>query len=160
MGTTDMWFKLVAPYYSHLWRQHPRSSAERLAVSLLLIFSYINCRHISYQIETDSIVSTNSDIQSHINCTNYASLHVLLAVRVGISLIKTYTGLHQINITKLVECYMITQNMLERYTCYQGPLLLTCLTLIPACVSYHIHSKLWDEITYPFLNFNGCAVEI
>ena len=24
----------------------------------------------------------------------------------------------------------------------------------------HIHYKLWGEITYPFLNFNGCTVEV
>ena len=34
------------------------------------------------------------------------------------------------------------------------------LTLIPAWISKHIHSKLWDEITYPFLNFNGCTIEV
>ena len=41
-----------------------------------------------------------------------------------------------------------------------GPLLLTCLTLIPAWKSNYIHYKLWDEITHPFLNFNGCTVEV
>ena len=34
------------------------------------------------------------------------------------------------------------------------------LTLIPAWISNHIHYKVWDEITYPFLNFNGCTVEV
>ena len=29
------------------------------------------------------------------------------------------------------------------------------LTLIPAWISNYIHYKLWGEITYPFLNFNG-----
>ena len=33
------------------------------------------------------------------------------------------------------------------------------LTLIPAWMSNYIHYKMWDEITYPFLNFNGCTVE-
>ena len=37
---------------------------------------------------------------------------------------------------------------------YQG------LTLIPAWISNHTPSKVWDEITYPFLNFNGCTVEV
>ena len=27
-------------------------------------------------------------------------------------------------------------------------------------ISNHMHSKVWDEITYPFLNFNGCTVEV
>ena len=33
-------------------------------------------------------------------------------------------------------------------------------TLIPAWISNHMPSKVWDEITYPFLNFNGCTVEV
>ena len=27
-------------------------------------------------------------------------------------------------------------------------------------ISNHMPSKVWDEITYPFLNFNGCTVEV
>ena len=34
------------------------------------------------------------------------------------------------------------------------------LTLIPAWISNHIRYKVWDEITYPFLNFNGTIVEV
>ena len=34
------------------------------------------------------------------------------------------------------------------------------LTLIPAWISNYIHYKVWDEITYPFLNFNGCTIEV
>ena len=34
------------------------------------------------------------------------------------------------------------------------------LTLIPAWISNYMPSKVWDEITYPFLNFNGCTVEV
>ena len=26
-------------------------------------------------------------------------------------------------------------------------------------ISDYIHYKLWDEITYPFPNFNGCTVD-
>ena len=29
------------------------------------------------------------------------------------------------------------------------------LTLIPAWISNYTHYDAWDEITYPFLNFNG-----
>ena len=32
------------------------------------------------------------------------------------------------------------------------------LTLIPAWISNYIHYKVWDEITYPFLNFNGAEI--
>ena len=34
------------------------------------------------------------------------------------------------------------------------------LTLIPVWISNYMLAKLWDEITYPFLNFNGCTVEV
>ena len=36
--------------------------------------------------------------------------------------------------------------------CFQGPFKHQ-LTLIPAWMSNHMPSKVWDEITYPFLNF-------
>ena len=31
---------------------------------------------------------------------------------------------------------------------------------IPAWISNYIHYKKWDEISYPFLNFNGATVEV
>ena len=34
------------------------------------------------------------------------------------------------------------------------------LTLIPACISNHMHSKVLDEITYSFLNFNCATIEV
>ena len=37
----------------------------------------------------------------------------------------------------------------------KGPLLLQGLTLISAWIGIYIHYKVWDEIVYPFLNFNG-----
>ena len=33
------------------------------------------------------------------------------------------------------------------------------LTSIPTWMSNHMPSKDWDEITYPFPNFNGCTVD-
>ena len=34
------------------------------------------------------------------------------------------------------------------------------LTLIPAWISNYVHFKMWDEITYPFLNFNGTTIKV
>ena len=34
------------------------------------------------------------------------------------------------------------------------------LTWIPAWINIHMPSKVWDEITYPFPNFNGATVEV
>ena len=42
--------------------------------------------------------------------------------------------------------------------CSLWSLLLTWFNLIPAWISNYIHYKEWDEITYPFLNFNGCTL--
>ena len=40
-----------------------------------------------------------------------------------------------------------------------GPLLLTWLKFNPS-VSNYIKYKAWDDITYPFPNFNGATVEV
>ena len=42
----------------------------------------------------------------------------------------------------------------------RDPFYLCGLTLIPAWISNYIHYKVGDEITYPFLNFNGATVEV
>ena len=34
------------------------------------------------------------------------------------------------------------------------------LTLIQVWISNHTHYKVRDEITYPFINFNGATVEV
>ena len=41
-----------------------------------------------------------------------------------------------------------------------GPFYNHGLTLIPAWISNYIHYNVLDEITYPFLNFNGATVEV
>ena len=43
---------------------------------------------------------------------------------------------------------------------HQGPLLLTWFIINPSIDKYHMPSKVWDEITDPFPNFNCCSVEI
>ena len=40
-----------------------------------------------------------------------------------------------------------------------GVFFLTFLWL-PAWISNYTHYNVWDEITYPFLNFNGATVEV
>ena len=41
-----------------------------------------------------------------------------------------------------------------------GPFYWHGLTLILAWINNDIHCKVWDEITHPFPNFNGVAVEV
>ena len=49
---------------------------------------------------------------------------------------------------------------MQTHNTTSGPFYLHGLTLIPAWISNHMPSKVWDEITYPFLNFNGATVEV
>ena len=37
---------------------------------------------------------------------------------------------------------------------------LPALTLIPGLISNYIHHNMWNEITYPFPNFNSAIVEV
>ena len=55
------------------------------------------------------------------------------------------------------SCYM--QHGKHDVRC-QGPLLLTWFNLNPAWIGNHLPGKVWDEINYPFLNFNGYTVEV
>ena len=41
-----------------------------------------------------------------------------------------------------------------------GPFYKHGLTLIPSWISNYMPREVWDEIIYPFLNFNGCTVEV
>ena len=59
---------------------------------------------------------------------------------------------------KLKKLLLMTPR--KYYKLHLGPLLLTWFNFNPSMVSNHIHYKMWDEITYPFLNFNGAAVEV
>ena len=42
----------------------------------------------------------------------------------------------------------------------QEPLLPTWINFDPAWISNYIHYEMWNEITYPLPNFNGCTVEV
>ena len=50
--------------------------------------------------------------------------------------------------------------LLRRVPAGWGPFYQLGLTIIPSWISNHMPSKVWDEITYPFPNFNGCTVEV
>ena len=43
---------------------------------------------------------------------------------------------------------------------HTGPLLLRWFTFNLAWISNYIHYNVWDEISYPSLNFKGCTVEV
>ena len=45
-------------------------------------------------------------------------------------------------------------------TYHLWPLLLTWINFDPEWISNYIHYNVWDEITYPFLNFNGQTIDV
>ena len=52
-------------------------------------------------------------------------------------------------------------NIFIEITCYvPSGLLLTWFNFNPSMDSIYMPGKVWGEITYPFLNFNGCTVEV
>ena len=58
--------------------------------------------------------------------------------------------LHEPMLTKIYVCKQSTRGPFDKHV----------LTLIPAWISNHMPCNVWDKITYPFLNFNGCTVEV
>ena len=63
-------------------------------------------------------------------------------------------------ILKTLLCSCDFTIMFPSYQNFWGPLYKHFLTYIPAWVSNYIHYKVWNEITYPFTNFNGATVEV
>ena len=55
-------------------------------------------------------------------------------------------------------CYYIQNGNLCLF--FWGPFYQHDLTLIPTWKSNYNHVKVWDEITYPLLHFNGATVEV
>ena len=69
-----------------------------------------------------------------------------------------WTGITASYIRHSIMIYSSRQQLLCMSTC--SPFYWHGLTLIPAWICNHIHYKMWDEINYPFLNFNGATVEV
>ena len=64
----------------------------------------------------------------------------------------------KVNALLNASCYIWYKPFVIKYIC--GLFYQHGLTLIPAWISNHMPSKAWDEITYPFLNFNYCTVDV
>ena len=69
------------------------------------------------------------------------------------------------NIQPVVYCNSPLGQVMMQYCCTEkvntnSPFYWGGLTLIPAWISSHMLRKVWDEIIYPFLNFNGATVEV
>ena len=60
----------------------------------------------------------------------------------------------------LAHCLCCRINDIPENLKSNGPFYKHGLTWIPSWISNHTPSKVWDEITYPFLNFNGATVEV
>ena len=66
----------------------------------------------------------------------------------------------------LLKCYLYNGNPYTDKTAYciemasWGHFYWHGLTLIPVWISSYINNKVWEELTYPYLNFNGATVEV
>ena len=57
--------------------------------------------------------------------------------------------------------HLLVFNLLDKFSYKAWPgTALTNMDLMPAWLSNRTPSKVWDEITYPFPNYNVCAVEV
>ena len=62
--------------------------------------------------------------------------------------------------TTLVQ-YVCTQHIDHLYTkMFPGAPLLTWINFNSSMISNYFYYKVWDEITCPFPNFNGCTVDV
>ena len=51
-------------------------------------------------------------------------------------------------------------NKIAWFNIHLGPLFQQGLTVIRAWIRYHMLSKMWDEVIYPFPNINCFTVEV
>ena len=67
------------------------------------------------------------------------------------------------------KCYVVCVTVIDEKSCtgeimaiwsYRYPRNYTPGPLLLTWISNYINHKMWDEITYPFPNFNGAAVEV
>ena len=56
--------------------------------------------------------------------------------------------------------FILRRSSHARILFHQGPFHKHRLILIPSWISNHMPCKVWGEITYPFQNFNGFAIEV
>ena len=82
----------------------------------------------------------------------FTRIYNVLGAIIKISLVATTL---QVN----YDIYMVPSPGEPVYVLY-GTQQLTMYILSVAWICNHIHYKVWDEITYPFLNFNGATVEV
>ena len=78
--------------------------------------------------------------------------------------------MHEHTTSKSIVLYSVRTNFyyaweyIRRRSAYcgnhPGPLLLTRFNFNPSMDEYYMPDKVWDKITYPFLNFNVCTVEV
>ena len=83
--------------------------------------------------------------------------HFLMKMRYPL---QQYTIWDHITMQMRYSWWHVTMQIYLQQYMICGPFYQHGLTLIPAWISNYIHYKVWDEITYPFLNFNGATIEV
>ena len=74
----------------------------------------------------------------------------------AVSILNTYVL--YTNITVILP--PLLRSVEQRFITTWPPFYYHGLTSIPVWISNYIHYNVWDEIIYPFLNFNGETVEV
>ena len=68
-------------------------------------------------------------------------------------------ALHQFYLSRTSSLLRLLTYM-SNYCISRGPFYKHGFTSIPTWISNYIHYKMWNEITYPLPNFNGCTIEV
>ena len=118
----------------------------------------------------DGYFIKNSNIQNystrHTNHDEYPSFKSDIQIW-SCSYLKWYPETRKLPQCKnLLACQEFNGFMLQKFVIINckvpicGPFYWHGLTLIPPWISNYMPRKVLNEITYPFLNFNGCTVEV
>ena len=127
---------------------------------VIYIICWLTCALWRQRVLINTVILSQNSLQVRQLCTHEPIRYFILVSWYWTPEHQTYTNAVRIlkNWPQLSElgfgrkCFKIWQTV--RLLCCRD----ACLT--PTWVNNHIPSKVWDEITYPFPNLNGCTVEV
>ena len=136
---------------------------DRIAIPLFMLqhfdSNFLNLAEFRCSAGRDGVLQTYANIPKNVQTSQF----VLQPNRVSCS--KRYTNeTFWFLVNKDIACFFYSWSLLRYHLTgiHQdlGPILSTLNTEVPAWLSNHIHYKVCNEITHPFLNFNGATLRI
>ena len=136
-------------------------------IPVYLIKSFLECRSNWIRKVTPPKKSLNrkySLVRCHYNEVNFLQNPIKrVRERYGMPIVYLNSDLYFASFTASMHaiscyigpCYNAFDCIIEWLNDTMGPLLLTWFDFNPSMISHHMPSEVWDEITYPFLNFNS-----